>query len=90
MSDGGGTVRRLVVADGDGRILASAPHADDLGEVTRGPRFTGFVELAGQHVYVVDVPPAVATAEGLLTLHVSHRVDVTEKGALLVEDPGLR
>jgi hypothetical protein len=74
-------MKRLIVADNSGRIIASGPHPDDIPEM-KG-RF-GFAPLTGQSVYEVDLPDHVKTVEHLQELHKTHVVQVEGKVAKLL------
>jgi hypothetical protein len=69
-------MRRQVVVDRQGRILATAPHPEDHppSAGARGPRSLGFVPLKGQKVHTVDIPSELSDAEGLSKLHKSYSI----------------
>jgi hypothetical protein len=79
-------MKRLILTDATGKIVATGPHPDDLqhaGQSSKG-RF-GFMPLAGQTVHEVELPAHVTTIEHLQQLHTSHRVAVEDGVAKLVE-----
>ena len=65
---------RIILTDDTGRILASAPSAEDLG--SPGIHF-GYRPLRGQHSHTVEIPTHIRTLEGLQELHKTHRVEKT-------------
>jgi hypothetical protein len=80
-------MRRIVVTDQLGRILATCPHPDDANPSEPGaPRHLGFVALEGQQVHTVEIPAELQTHDGLLTIHASHSVVVTDGEARLIPD----
>ena len=79
-------MKRSIVVDVDGLILATAPHHEPGGEVEAGaPRHWGFVPLEGQQVHIVEVPEHLHSQEGLVELHRSHRIVVRDGKAHLVK-----
>lgn len=74
-------MRRLVVSDKDGRIIATGPHPAEV-PVMRG-KF-GFAPLEGQQVHEVELPEHVKTLEHLQDLHTTHVVKVEGKRARLM------
>ena len=74
-------MKRLIVTDNSGQIIATGPHPDDEPEVQ--VRF-GFEALDGQQVYEVELPEYVTTVEHLQELHQTHGVHVEGKTAKLV------
>jgi hypothetical protein len=76
-------MKRLVVTDSSGQIIASGPHPDDLPDA---PVRIGFGALDGQQVHEVDLPEYVSTIEHLQELHRTHVVSVDGKEAKLVKN----
>jgi hypothetical protein len=68
-------MKRQVVVDRQGRILATAPHPEDHPTSgARGPRSLGFVPLKGQKLHTVDIPSDLSDADGLRKLHQTYSV----------------
>jgi hypothetical protein len=77
-------MRRLVLVDRSGAILATVPHPEDMGPQEPGaPVFVGIEPLEGQTVHTVTVPEDLQSAEGLLKLHESYTVQETAQGPRL-------
>jgi hypothetical protein len=76
-------MKRLIVTDNSGQIIATGPHPDDEPETQ--VRF-GFEALDGQQVYEVELPEYVTTVEHLQELHQTHVVKVAGKTAKLVRN----
>jgi hypothetical protein len=74
-------MRRLVVTDRIGRIVATGPHPEDVPEM-RG-KF-GFAALEGQSTHEVELPEHVRTIQHLQDLHKTHQVSVDGARARLV------
>lgn len=74
-------MRRLIVSDRSGRIIATGPHPEEVPEM-RG-KF-GFAPLRDQYVHEVELPDHVRTIEHLQELHKTHVVNVEGKIARLV------
>lgn len=75
-------MRRLVLVDDSGNIVATAPHPEDMDPPEPGaPQFVGLAPSEGQQVHVMTVPTELSSDEGLRTLHSSYRVEATESGA---------
>lgn len=74
-------MRRLVVSDRSGRIVATCPHPEDLPE-TRG-KFA-FAALKGHDIHEVELPEHVRTIEHLEDLHRTHQVSVEGERSTLV------
>jgi hypothetical protein len=74
-------MKRIILTDESGRILASAPAAEDLG--SPGVHF-GYRPLRGQHSHTVEIPSHVQTLEALQELHKTHRVEKAEGVSLLI------
>jgi hypothetical protein len=71
-------MRRLVVTDSYGNIVATAPCPEDLDPVAPGaPEFVGFAPGEGQQVHTLMLPDDANSAEGLQDLHTRYRVDVS-------------
>lgn len=65
-------MKRIVLTDDSGRILASGPATEDL--VPSGLHF-GYRLLRGQHIHTVELPEHVQTLKALQELHKTHRVE---------------
>jgi hypothetical protein len=74
-------MKRLIVADKNGRIIATGPHPEEVPEM-RG-KF-GFSPLKNQYVHEVELPEHVKTIEHLQELHKTHVVKVEGKSAKLI------
>lgn len=75
-------MKRLVVVDENGTIVATAPHPDDAGDEGR----FGVLPVDDDHVvYEVELPGDMTTLEDILRLHESYTVDIEEGRAKLVE-----
>jgi hypothetical protein len=74
-------MRRLIVSDKSGRIIATGPHPEEVPEM-RG-KF-GFAPLKDQQVHEVELPEHVRTIEQLQELHKTHVVKAEGKKATLV------
>jgi hypothetical protein len=74
-------MKRLIVADKNGRIIATAPHPDEIPGI-KG-KF-GFVPLKGQYVHEVDLPEHIKTPDHLQQIHTTYVVQVEGKRATLV------
>jgi hypothetical protein len=73
-------MRRLVVTDQRGRILATSLHPEDkeAGREKDAPRHLGFIPLPGQKVHVIEFPESLSALESLRRLHETHRVGVVD------------
>ena len=72
-------MRRLMVVDSDGTIVATAPHPDDMGPPEPGaPVFEGFAPSVE-----IEVPEELASPDGLRELHSSFRIELSGR------EPGL-
>ena len=68
-------MRRSVVIDESGVILASGPHPDDLQPTdASAPTYLGYVPEEGQQVHTVEFPDV--GADEILRIHSTHRVRV--------------
>lgn len=76
-------MKRLIVTDDSGQIIATGPHPDDVPETK--VQF-GFEALDGQRVHEVELPEYVTTVEHLQDLHQTHVVNVNGKTARLVSN----
>ena len=77
-------MRRLMVVDRDGTIVATAPHPDDMGPPEPGaPVFGGFAPSEDQQVVEIEVPEELASPDGLRELHSSFRIELSGR------EPGL-
>ena len=74
-------MKRLIVTDSNGQIIASGPHPDDVPDA---PVRFGFEALEGQKVHEVELPEHVTTVEHLQELHRTHVLNVKGKIAQLV------
>lgn len=75
-------MRRLVVSDSLGRIIATGPHPEEVPDM-RG-KF-GFTPLKNQQVHEVDLPEHVRTIEHLRELHKTRVVKKEGKTVKLVK-----
>ena len=66
-------MRRLVVVDRTGTIVATAPHPDDVAD---GNGRFGFLPLEGHTVHELELPDGIETIEHIQELHRTHRVSV--------------
>jgi hypothetical protein len=81
-------VKRLVVLDENGQIVATAPHPDDLPGAEDEGKF-GVLPVDDDHVvYEVELPGHMTTLEDILRLHESYTVAIEEGRAKLVERAG--
>jgi hypothetical protein len=79
-------MRRQIVVDQEGRILATAPHPEDhLSSGAGNPRSLGFMPLKGQKIHTVDLPAELSDGEGLRKLHKTYRIRVTNGKPTVVE-----
>jgi phosphatidylethanolamine-binding protein (PEBP) family uncharacterized protein len=69
-------MKRLVVADANGIIVASGPHPDDLPKAAGEVGFFGITPPSGHHVHDVELPVHIKTVEQIMELHKSHFVKV--------------
>jgi hypothetical protein len=77
-------VRRQVVIDESGRILASGPHPDDVERSDEdAPSYLGFVPQQGQQVHDVEFPDSTSD-EQLQEILKTHRVRL-EDGRAAIE-----
>jgi hypothetical protein len=81
-------MRRMVVVDENGHILATGPDPDELARfmaaVDGAPSATGVIPLPDQRVLVMDLPKDFQTIEDLARLHTGFRVAGTETALRLV------
>jgi hypothetical protein len=79
-------MRKQVVVDDSGRILAIGPHPDDAerdGE--NAPTYQGFEPLEGQQVHTVEFPDASSEQE-VQEMLTSHRVRVEDGRAVMAAE----
>jgi hypothetical protein len=70
-------MRRLVVFDRDGTIVATAPHPDDMAPPEPGaPTFLGFAPAEDEQVHAIEIPEELSSPEGMHELHASYRIDM--------------
>jgi hypothetical protein len=74
-------MRRLIVSDRRGRIIATGPHPEEIPDM---PGKFGFTPLQNQYVHEVELPENIKTIEHLAELHRTHVVKVEGKAARLV------
>ena len=74
-------MKRLIVSDGSGRIIATGPHPDDVPEM-RGQ--FGFATLRGQHGHEVELPEQVTSTQHVQELHQTHEVKVEGEQPTLI------
>lgn len=67
-------MKRIIVTDQSGRIIATGPHHQDIPGLQG--KF-GFAPLKGQQVHEVELPDHVSKLEHIADLHKTHRVVVT-------------
>lgn len=67
-------MKRLIVANAHGEILATGPHPDDSPQTAGKKSQFGFIALKGQYLHEVELPAHVKTTEQLLELHRTHIV----------------
>jgi hypothetical protein len=79
-------MKRLIITDAQGNIIATGPHPDDVrhADHPQEGRF-GFLPLEGQAIHEVELPEHVQTIEHIQQLHKSHRVTVENGVAKLIE-----
>jgi hypothetical protein len=78
-------MKRLVVLDESGKIVATAPHPDDMSGA-EGEGGFGVLPLDDDHVvYEVELPGHMTTFEDILRLHESYTVVIEEGRGKLVE-----
>jgi len=83
-------MKRMVVTNKAGDIIATAPHFGE-GEYQvpqdGGPTRQIIIPLPGQHVHVVEFPDEASSVEAMLRFHETHRVRVV-KGKAELETRG--
>lgn len=78
-------MRRSVVIDQSGRILAVGPHPDDVEpSEPNGPVYLGYIPQQGQQVHTVEFPE-VKTMDEVHRILSTHRVHVTDGKAQLAK-----
>jgi UDP-N-acetylenolpyruvoylglucosamine reductase len=75
-------MKRIVVSDKSGRIIATGPHPEDIPGL---PGKFGFAALKNQQVHEVEMPDHVKTVEHLQELHKTYVVKAEGKTARLVK-----
>ena len=79
-------MRRSVVTDKRGRILATGPHPEDTYPEEEGaPQYLGYLPLAGQQVHAVEFPRELANMDSLKKIHETHWIKVKKGVATLVQ-----
>ena len=77
-------MKRVVVTNKKGDIIATAPHLDDgYSPTDGGPTFQVITPFRGQYVHVVEFPNNGNNPKELLSFHQTHRVRVTKGTAEL-------
>ncbi len=74
-------MKRLIVTDNSGHIIATAPHPDEIPGM-KG-KF-GFAPLKNQYVHEVDLPEQIKTLEHLQQMHKTYVVQVEGKRSKLL------
>lgn len=74
-------MKRLVVSDNSGHIIATGPHPDEKRD---GQVMYGFNALDGQRIHELELPEHVSTIEHVVELHTTHVVRVDGNKATLV------
>jgi hypothetical protein len=71
-------MKRVVVTNKAGDIIATAPHFDDTypKPADAGPTVQSIVPFRGQFVHLVEFPNEAESPEALLDFHATHRVRV--------------
>jgi len=78
-------MRRLVVTDKSGRIIATGPHPADYPNAAQGRNASfGFAALKGQTVHEIELPEHIKTIEHIRALHKSHQVKIKDGKPQLV------
>jgi hypothetical protein len=67
-------MKRLIVSNTKGEILATAPHPADQVETQDKKSGFGFLPLKGQQVHEVELPAYVKTMDHIVELHKTHLV----------------
>jgi hypothetical protein len=76
---GGELMKRSVVTDETGKVLATCPLIEtNAGASTDQPIHLGFAPMPGQRVHIVEIPEELNSREGLMALHTSYRVVVQD------------
>jgi len=79
-------MKRVVVTNKNGDIIATAPHlGDDYSPTDGGPTFQIITPFRGQYVHVVEFPDIGNDPKELLSLHQTHRVRVMKGRAAELE-----
>jgi len=79
-------MKRLIVTDQSGKIIATGPHPSETVEVLQGQKVGfGYIPLEGQQVHEVDLPEHIRTGEQLIALHTSHYIKLERGVPKLVE-----
>jgi hypothetical protein len=78
-------MKRLVVTNRAGDIIATAPYFDAnyFAPNDGGPTSHEIIPARGQYVHVVELPDEARSAEDLLSFHATHRVRVKKGKAEL-------
>jgi hypothetical protein len=77
-------VKRLVVSDQNGHIIATGPHPDEKPD---SHVMYGFNALDGQQIHELELPAHIRTIEQVVELHTTHVVEVAGNTARLVAAP---
>jgi hypothetical protein len=67
-------MKRLVLTNDIGDILATGPHPGDCPQGNGLPTGFGFVPLSGQHLHVVQFPDHIRTMDDLEEIHRTYKV----------------
>jgi hypothetical protein len=74
-------MKRLVVSDNSGRIIATGPHPDEKPD---GHVRYGFNALDGQQIHELELPEHIRSIEQVVELHTTHVVRIHGSTARLV------
>jgi len=70
-------LKRLILTDKSGRIIATGPHPAEYPEAASGRKSSfGISALKGQQVHEVELPDHIKTIEDIQALHKSHQIKV--------------
>lgn len=77
-------MKRQVLINDLGEILATGPHPEDLETGDGGPHYGGFEAKTGQYLHTVEFPDDASPAQ-IGDMHRTHRVRVEGSNAYLEE-----
>jgi hypothetical protein len=81
-------MKRLIVLDANGKIVATGPHPDEFIDADGEGSFGVLPLDEGHEVHEVELPGHIKTFEDIQRLHDSHTVAVEGGTARLVERSG--